>query len=122
MKTKEFHNKIKAYARANRKSGTIGEATLWKHVLKAKKTGYQFNRQFVIDRYIVDFISRKLKLIIEIDGESHLLKEAADDKRQKNLESKGYMVIRFSELDVTKHLEDVSNRIYEIINNIVSKD
>ncbi|RLD40083.1 MAG: hypothetical protein DRI86_15960 [Bacteroidetes bacterium] len=60
-------------------NGTKGEAVIWKYVLSKKQTGYQFNRQFVIGRYIVDFISRKLKLIIEIDENSHNLNENSND-------------------------------------------
>lgn len=33
--------------------------------------GYQFMRQKPIGNYIVDFYCSKLKLVIEIDGESH---------------------------------------------------
>jgi very-short-patch-repair endonuclease len=43
---------------------------------------YQFNRQLIIGNYIVDFICRKLTLIIEIDGSSHFAKSEEDCKRQ----------------------------------------
>ena len=89
---------LKKFARENRKSGTKGEAIIWKNLLKARKMrGYQFNRQYPIDMYIVDFISRKLKLIIEIDGSSHIGKSEEDYLRQRYLEDLGYCVIRFSE-------------------------
>ena len=118
MKNKEYQQKLKAYARENRTHGTRGEATLWKFVLKAKQTGYQFNRQFVIDKYIVDFICRRLNLIIEIDGSSHINKENYDFERQTYLERKGYFFLRFSETEVIKNLERVSLRIHESIQNL----
>jgi len=72
MKTPPNRN-LKPFARKLRKVGTKGEAILWSDVLKARKMkGYQFNRQFIMETYIVDFVSRKLKLIIEIDGNSHI--------------------------------------------------
>ena len=73
--------------------------------------GYQFNRQFPIGNYIVDFISRKLNLIIEIDGNSHFSKSAADRDRQDYLESLGYVILRFSEAEVVHRLDDVVEKI-----------
>ena len=92
---------------------------LWKFILKSNKTGFTFNRQYPIDNYIVDFICRKLKLIIEIDGNQHKLKPNNNDyERQKKLESLGYQFIRFSEFDVIRNLEAVSRNIEFTINSI----
>ena len=42
-----------------RKQGTKGETILWRDVLKARQMrGYQFNRQYSIDNFIVDFIAQ----------------------------------------------------------------
>ncbi len=92
-----YNSRLKQFARANRKSGTKGEAILWSQLLRAKHLkGYQFNRQFIIGNYIVDFVCRKLKLIIEIDGSSHDTNGKYDLERQEYLENEGYFVIRFS--------------------------
>ena len=104
---------LKSFSRELRTFGTKGEAVLWKMVLKARlMKGYQFNRQFIIEDFIVDFISRKLNLIIEIDGSSHLTKGSEDYIRHKRLEELGFTVLRFSEFEVLAALEDVHNRIY----------
>ena len=103
-----YNKNLKHLARELRKHGTKAEAILWRDVLKAKKIWpYQFNRQYPIDNYIVDFISRKLKLIIEIDGSSHLAKESDDYKRQKFLEDEGFTVLRFSESRVIYRIDEV---------------
>lgn len=103
-----YNKKNKKRARNLRKDGTKGEAILWKVVLRGKQFyGYQFNRQFCIDDYIVDFIARKLKLIIEIDGYSHRFKHNEDKLRDERLEELGYTVVRFSEKDVRNELENV---------------
>ncbi len=73
--------------------------------------GYQFNRQYPIGNYIVDFVCRKLNLIIEIDGSSHFSKSASDLIRQNYLEDLGYIVMRFSEEEVVHRLDDVVGRI-----------
>lgn len=103
-----YNKNLKPLARKLRKQGTKGEAILWRDVLKARQTlGYQFNRQFIIKNYIVDFICRKLKLIIEIDGNSHFVKSEEDYLRQKELEELGYQIIRFSESMVVYKIDEV---------------
>jgi very-short-patch-repair endonuclease len=92
--------------------GTKGEALLWRDVLKVKQYWpYQFNRQFIIGDYIVDFISRKLHLIIEIDGSSHFAKSEEDFKRQQFLENQGYVVMRFPESLVVYRIDEVITEI-----------
>jgi very-short-patch-repair endonuclease len=59
MKT-PYNNILKHFARNLRKFGTKGEAILWRDVLKAHQMkDYQFNRQFPIESYIVDFCIQK---------------------------------------------------------------
>ena len=99
---------LKPLARNLRKTGTKGEALLWRDVLKAKQYWpYQFNRQYIIGDYIVDFICRKLHLIIEIDGSSHVAKSEEDYKRQVFLEKQGYVIMRFAESIVVYRIDEV---------------
>ncbi len=108
----QYNRNLKPLARKLRTEGTKGEAILWFYALKARKMyGYQFNRQFPIGDYIVDFICRKLNLIIEIDGNSHFTKSASDQKRQNDLEELGYQFLRFSEAEVVHRLDDVVGKI-----------
>jgi len=73
--------------------------------------GYQFMRQKPIKKYIVDFFCSKLKLIIEIDGESHHFNEENDIKRQRELEQIGLSFLRFDDLDVKFKIEEVLDTI-----------
>ena len=57
--------------------------------------GCQFMRQKPIGNYIVDFFCSKLKLVIEIDGESHVDKVEYDNKRQQELEAMRLSFLRF---------------------------
>jgi very-short-patch-repair endonuclease len=111
--TKSYYNKkLKAFARDLRKHGTRGEAVLWSEILRAKKFyGLQFNRQFAIENYIVDFICRKIKLIIEIDGSSHQHKVEEDENRDARLEALGYRVLRVREGEVLNDLNNVLRAI-----------
>jgi very-short-patch-repair endonuclease len=106
---KSHYNKNHKYlARKLRNQGTRGEQILWSKVLRAKKFyGYQFNRQFPIDDYIADFICRKLRLIVEVDGYSHYFKLREDEQRDQKLKRLGYSTVRFSEIEVRNDLENV---------------
>ena len=69
--------------------------------------GYQFMRQKPVGDYIVDFYCSKLKLVIEIDGESHDGRFPYDMERQRVLESAGLTVLRFNDSDVKKDTDNV---------------
>ena len=69
--------------------------------------GYDFHRQKPIDNYIVDFFCPRLRLIIEIDGQSHAFKGKKDEKRKNRLELLGFYILRFDDLDVKKNMEGV---------------
>ncbi len=106
-----YNPKLKQYSRDLRNKSTPGEIMLWKEIKGRKLRGYQFMRQKPIGKYIVDFFCSKLKLVIEIDGDSHLGKEACDRKRQKKLEALGLTFLRFEELEVRYNLDRVIEKI-----------
>lgn len=70
IKYLSYNTKLKARARELRKNQTAAEKKLWNYYLKNHK--YKFTRQKPINNYIVDFYCSKLKLVIEVDGETHL--------------------------------------------------
>ena len=118
----KYNSSLKPLTRELRKEGTKGEALLWKKVLRARSMGnYQFNRQYPIGDYIVDFICRKLKLVIEIDGSSHLMKGQEDRKRQDDLERGGFKILRFTENEVVYRIDDVIKDIYVAIKALEEK-
>lgn len=100
MKENNSYNKrLKQVAYKLRSSMTKAEACLWKYALKGKKLDVTFKRQRPVGRYIVDFVCLELKVIIEVDGESHNHSEIYDNDiiRQKYLENLGFMVVRFTD-------------------------
>ena len=119
-KTKNINSNYNKYLKTNarnlRNKSTFGEVILWDKVLKSKMMlDYTFNRQFPMKikdkNIIVDFICRKLKLIIELDGYSHNFKYEDDIERDKILLEKGYMVLRILETDVQNDLQNVIREI-----------
>jgi very-short-patch-repair endonuclease len=118
-RTLKYSKDLKPFARNLRSEGTKGEAILWFYALKAKKmNGHQFNRQYPIGNYIVDFVCRKLSLIIEIDGSSHFSKSESDFTRQEHLTGLGFHVLRFSEAEVVNKLDDVVGAIYYAVESL----
>ena len=117
-----YNKELKPFARENRNNSTFGEILLWKNVLSRKQTGYQFNRQYPIENFIVDFISRSLKLVIEVDGYSHQFKYDTDIKRDKRLNELGYKVIRFTEHDVKHDFENVRRALNIYIEEFIENE
>jgi very-short-patch-repair endonuclease len=76
--------------------------------LREVKPG-EFRRQEPIGSYIVDFVSYKKKLIIEVDGGQHNESAgmARDEERSKWLASQGFRVVRFWNNDVMRNIDGV---------------
>src|SRR5204862_4610532 len=89
----------KAKQLRNNMNGT--EKILWMH-LRNGINGSKFRIQHPIGNYIVDLFCFKAKLVIEIDGSVYIKDEIKekDINRQKELESLGYTVIRFTNIEI----------------------
>jgi very-short-patch-repair endonuclease len=109
----DYERYLKELARKLRQNMTLGEVLLWQRLKRKQMRGYDFDRQRPIDRYIVDFYCKDLKLAIEIDGSSHDGEEAKinDDIRQERLESLGVRFLRFNDIDVKRNMEMVVDSI-----------
>ena len=93
MYNHHYYNKnLKEFARELRsESVSKAEKRIWKAFLSRKQfKGLRFLRQRPIDYFIVDFFCPELKLIIEIDGNSHFQKPEYDSYRQERLKSLGF--------------------------------
>ncbi|MFA7298546.1 MAG: endonuclease domain-containing protein [Candidatus Absconditabacterales bacterium] len=107
----DYKSYLKKYSQINRKISTKSEGLFWNTILKGDRTGYRFLRQKPIEGYILDFYCPKLKLCIEIDGESHEGKGEYDEQRDQIVQLLGIKIIRYHEKDVLKKLEAVSIHI-----------
>ena len=63
-----------------RRNPTEAEKILWERLKKFRSTGFIFRRQHPIDFYVADFYCHKFKLIIEVDGEIHDIKETREQE------------------------------------------
>jgi len=99
-------NKLRA--RSLRRSPTDAERKLWWHLrYDLDLKGSHFRRQVHVGPYIVDFLSHRLKLIIEVDGGQHASRSVLDAKRTAFLRGRGYRVLRFWNNDVFTNVEGV---------------
>jgi len=103
----ELWHKLKPLARQMRKEPTAAEHKLWQRIRREQIRGVKFRRQFAIDRFIVDFCSPAVRLIVEVDGPTHEYTQEADALRQEFLESLGFEVLRFDNLDVLNNIQAV---------------
>jgi len=112
-------NDLKHKSQELRKNTTPQERKLWNIIRNRQFFGYYFRRQFVIEPYIVDFICREKKIIIEIDGSQHIQNKDYDKKRTEYLNSLGYTVIRFLNNEIDNNIEGVYESLKKLfeVNN-----
>lgn len=73
-----------------------------------------FHAEVPIGRRIADFLIPAKKLVIEVDGEYHFFRERQDGIRTKELNRKGFKVVRFTNHEVTEHAPEVKNEILRL--------
>lgn len=86
--------------------------------LKNKQVcGERFLRQYSVDQYILDFYCPRLKLAIEVDGDSHFRPGAQeqDAARQKHVQAFGIRFLRFTNEDVCRNIDGVCQAIFDKI-------
>ncbi|MFN3934542.1 endonuclease domain-containing protein [Parvibaculum sp.] len=97
-------------ARHLRMMQTEAEARLWSRLRNRMLGGFKFRRQVPIGPYIADFVCVERMLVVEADGGQHA-DNAADKRRTRYLEERGYRVIRFWNPDVLSNTEGVLEMI-----------
>ena len=85
---------------------TRQEILLWSQLKVLRPQGFHFRRQAPLDRYIVDFLCLKAKLVIEVDGSQHGLEAGLvrDAIRDARLSALGFLTLRFWNEEVTSNL------------------
>jgi len=108
-------------ARALRQADNDAEAVIWS-ALKAKRLGgHKFVRQFPIGPYFADFLCRKHRLVVEIDGSQHV-DNAYDRARDEYMRDAGFSVIRFWSADALRQQNVVCETILAALDGRLSED
>ena len=95
-----------ATARRLRSNSTDAERHLWNRLRSRAIDNCKFVRQEPIGRYVVDFVCRERRLIVEVDGGQHSDSES-DRLRDQWLTEHNYRVLRFWNNDVLKNMDGV---------------
>lgn len=104
-------------ARHLRREAPFPERLVWSRLRGSQIAGVKFRRQHPVGPYFADFACEALKLIVELDGDTHGTPEQQvyDQRRSAFLEAQGWTVIRFWNSEVLKSLEGTLDRIEEAI-------
>ncbi len=98
-------------ARELRNNATPHEQLLWLHLRAGQLHGLKFSRQLPIGPFICDFVCRRHKLVVELDGSQHVAGADNDAERTAVLNALGYRVIRFWNNELTSNLAGVLETI-----------
>jgi very-short-patch-repair endonuclease len=90
-----------------RRNPTMAEGALWKQLSNRKLGGYKFSRQIAVGNYIVDFLCREYRLIVEVDGLDHEQKFDLDNYRSKELNEMGFSIVRVTNADIMQNMDGV---------------
>ena len=108
-----YNPKLTQLARKLRNDSTETEIYLWLKLKGKQMYGYDFHRQKPIDNYILDFFCYDLMLGIEVDGYSHEILEVhnKDIVKEKRMNELGITILRFSDFEVLRDMENVIRAI-----------
>ena len=95
---------------------TVQEIKIWQYLKNRQIDGVKFRRQFILGKYICDFVSLENKIVIEIDGSQHI-ESNSDLQRDEFLKSIGFKVLRFWNNEIDNNIEGVISKI----NNVISQ-
>jgi very-short-patch-repair endonuclease len=98
-------------ARGLRRNQTPMERKLWARLRDGRLNSIKFRRQHLIGPYIVDFYCDAVRLVIEIDGDSHVRQVEFDAERTRWLRENGFEVVRFANRDVVRNVDTVLEAI-----------
>ena len=94
---------IIALARELRQQETMPEILLWSILRNRQVEVLKFRRQHDLEPYVADFYCAEAKLVIELDGESHVGQALRDELRTMAIETHGLRVLRYTNDEVLQY-------------------
>jgi very-short-patch-repair endonuclease len=107
-------------SRLLRQQQTPAEQCLWQQLRNRQLDGYKFHRQYAIGHYIVDFVCRTEKLIVELDGIHHAEADQAeyDQIRTQFLTAQNFRVLRFWNTEIEESMPSVLDKIHLVLKTL----
>ncbi len=93
-----------------RNAMTAPEVILWSRLQGKQLGGLKFRRQYGVGPYVLDFYCPRVRLGIELDGESHFESEAAEERDRRRtaaVEQAGITLLRDTNYQIGTELESV---------------
>jgi len=118
---RKHNQQLVPLAKQLRKEMTKEERHLWYDFLRSCPV--RFSRQKVLGKYIADFYSAEVKLVIELDGSQHYDADEMrkDAERTVFLESYGLTVIRIPNNEITGNFRGVCEYLDAVIKQSLSQ-
>jgi len=112
-------HKYKELRQELRNKSPKAEQMLWSKLKDSRFLELKFRRQHGIGRFVVDFYCPKLRLVIELDGDSHFNEDAVeyDRLRTEYFKSVNIKVLRFTNNDIYKNLIGVLEEIKKCVSD-----
>ena len=110
-----------------RKNPTRAEQKLWEHLKDRQIEKEKFRRQHPFKKFAGDLYCYKLRLVIEVDGDSHNQPSQIfyDNDRTEILEGERLIIIRFSNEAVMNSIEtvldEIRTKVRELQSNRIAK-
>ena len=101
----------RTFAKSLRANATDAETALWQLLRSRRLADMKFRRQVPIGEWIVDFVSFEHQLIVEADGSQHADSEH-DMRRDQDLVSRGFQVLRFWNNEIFLKPDAVAESIF----------
>jgi leucyl-tRNA synthetase len=84
--------KLISNSKHNKANMNLSEVRMW---IVLKSLDQNFRRQHILGNYVLDFVSLRKKLIVEVDGISHESKNKYDATRDAFIVSQGFKILKF---------------------------
>jgi very-short-patch-repair endonuclease len=114
IRSQKINSEKLKLAKWMRRHMTFAERCFWNAVKNDRFMNLHFRRQQVIHGFIADFYCEELNLVVEIDGGIHEQQKEYDRERQKIISDYGFIVIRFSNDEVIRNLDQVLKRLRDL--------
>ena len=107
------------FARFQRQTADEFERLMWQLLRNRQRCNKKFRRQHSLGIYTVDYYCVEEKLVIEVDGDSHVSEKAKqyDAARDRWMQNQGIRVLRFTCTQIDKNTQQVLATIDAALKN-----
>ncbi len=102
-------------ARRLRRDSSFPERLLWAKLRNRQLSGWKFRRQHPIGPYFADFACPEVKLVVELDGDTHgeEPQQNRDAVRTRFMEVEGWQVLRVWNAYLMENIDGVLDTILD---------